>query len=90
MKESWLHTIKLNIVQLMNGTCTHRDPELLVCQALELGDGGLLEDGETQQDDQSHVQRTREPPALVCVVSPDLGHDCQNIISILLTIFSPR
>ena len=55
MKESWLHTIKLNIVQLMNAA-THRDPELLVCQALELGDGGLLEDGETQQDDQSNVQ----------------------------------
>ena len=53
---------------MMNGAGTHRDPELLVCQALELGDGGLLEDGETQQDDQSHVQRTREPPALVRVV----------------------
>ena len=50
------------------GAATHRDPELLVCQALELGDGGLLEDGETQQDDQSHMQRTREPPALVRVV----------------------
>ena len=69
MKESWLHDkIEYCTDDAMNGAATHRDPELLVCQALELGDGGLLEDGETQQDDQSHVQRTSEPPALVRVV----------------------